>query len=81
MVSREFVINGLRSFYAGEGIAIPSSFAGKLKTTLQIVGISCVLFSPSFYVPGLVIIYASLFFSLYSAYRYIRAIFRPEMPE
>jgi CDP-diacylglycerol--glycerol-3-phosphate 3-phosphatidyltransferase len=80
MVSREFVINGLRSFYAGEGIIIYSSFAGKLKTTLQIVGIACVLFSRSFYVPGLVIIYVSLCFSLYSAYKYIGAMFRPEIP-
>jgi len=80
MVSREFVINGLRSFYAGEGITIYPSFAGKLKTTLQIVGIACVLFSRSFYVPGLVIIYVSLCFSLYSAYKYICAIFRPEIP-
>ena len=80
MVSREFVINGLRSFYAGEGIIIYSSFAGKLKTTLQIVGIACVLFSRSFHVPGLVIIYVSLCFSLYSAYKYVGAMFRPGLP-
>jgi CDP-diacylglycerol--glycerol-3-phosphate 3-phosphatidyltransferase len=80
MVSREFVINGLRSFYAGEGVTIYPSLAGKLKTTLQIVGIACVLFSPAFYVPGLLIIYASLCFSLYSACRYIGAIFWPEAP-
>ncbi len=78
MVSREFVINGLRSFYAGEGITIYPSFTGKLKTTLQIVGIACVLFSPSFYLPGLLVIYVSLCFSLYSAYRYISAIFWPQ---
>ena len=47
MVSREFVINGLRSFYAGEGIIIYSSLAGKMKTTFQIVGIACVLFGRS----------------------------------
>ncbi len=79
MVSREFVINGLRSFYAGEGITIYPSFAGKLKTTLQTVGIAFVLFSQSFQMPGLVIIYVSLCLSLYSAYRYIHAMFRPEI--
>ena len=42
LVCREFLINGLRSFYAVEGVTIFPSFAGKLKTTLQIVGISCI---------------------------------------
>ena len=87
MVSREFVINGLRSFYAGEGVNIYPSLAGKLKTTLQIVGIACVLFSPTpelgvaFQTPGLLVIYASLCLSLYSACRYIGAIFWPEAPK
>ncbi len=44
LVAREFLINGLRSFYAMEGIAIYPSFAGKLKTAFQIVGIACILF-------------------------------------
>lgn len=45
LVGREFLINGLRSFYAMEGTAIYPSFTGKLKTTLQIIGISCILFN------------------------------------
>ncbi len=76
LVSREFIINGLRSFYAVEGITIYPSFSGKLKTTLQIVGISCVLFGGFFYDVGLVIMYLALFFSLFSAYKYVEAIFR-----
>ncbi len=44
MVGRDFLINGLRSFYAMGGVTIYPSFTGKLKTTLQIVGIACVLF-------------------------------------
>ncbi|MGD0231634.1 MAG: CDP-diacylglycerol--glycerol-3-phosphate 3-phosphatidyltransferase, partial [Syntrophorhabdales bacterium] len=78
MVSREFLVNGLRSFYAGEGVMFYSSFTGKTKTTLQIVGIAFVLFSPSFHTIGLAVIYAALFFSLFSAYNYICAIFRSE---
>jgi CDP-diacylglycerol--glycerol-3-phosphate 3-phosphatidyltransferase len=102
MVGREFLINGLRSFYAMEGVTIYPSFTGKLKTTLQIVGIACVLFggplqmiplaaspdlvyiffplgaSRSFHTAGLVIIYISLCFSLYSAYRYICEILTSE---
>jgi CDP-diacylglycerol--glycerol-3-phosphate 3-phosphatidyltransferase len=77
LVCREFVINGLRSFYALEGITIYPSFAGKLKTTLQIVAISCLLFKhPLAQQVGLYIIYAALLFSMYSAVNYISAIFR-----
>jgi len=84
MVSREFLINGLRSFYAVGGDTLYSSFAGKLKTTLQIVGISSVIFSgspygaPVFQTAGLVLIYVALFFSLYSAYRYVHGVFRAD---
>ncbi len=89
LVAREFLINGLRSFYATEGIAIYPSFSGKLKTTLQIIGISCILFSDSLRLMGtwvlfgsslrlmgLIIIYGALFFSIYSAYNYVYALFR-----
>lgn len=82
LVCREFVINGLRSFYAIEGITIYPSFSGKLKTTLQIVGISCVLFKhPLAQLVGLYIIYVALLFSMYSAVNYIIAIFRPKKTE
>jgi CDP-diacylglycerol---glycerol-3-phosphate 3-phosphatidyltransferase len=93
LVAREFLINGLRSFYAMEGVTIYPSFSGKLKTALQIVGISFVLFSPfqdfhlrlpifsvSLYVLhaiGLAVIYAALFFSVFSAVNYMTAIFKP----
>jgi CDP-diacylglycerol---glycerol-3-phosphate 3-phosphatidyltransferase len=83
LVCREFLINGLRSFYAMEGIAIYPLFTGKLKTTLQIVGISCILFYSPFHQLdtvvhrlGLITLYAALFFSIYSAVHYMAAIFR-----
>jgi len=79
LVSREIIINGLRSFYATEGVPIYPSYTGKLKTTLQIVGISCILFSRSGLIQniGLAVIYAALLFSIYSALGYIYAIFSP----
>jgi len=84
LVAREFLINGLRSFYAMEGIAVYPSFTGKLKTTLQIVGISCIMFFSSFrqldlviHVLGMVALYGALVFSLYSAFNYMSALFRP----
>jgi CDP-diacylglycerol---glycerol-3-phosphate 3-phosphatidyltransferase len=88
LVCREFVINGLRSFYAIEGITMYPSLAGKMKTTFQIVGVAFVLFGSgvtwmlfgrlSFDDIGRFIIYVALFLSLFSAYRYVSAIFRTE---
>jgi CDP-diacylglycerol--glycerol-3-phosphate 3-phosphatidyltransferase len=100
LVAREFLINGLRSFYAMEGIAIYPSFSGKLKTTFQILGIACILFklpqkssysicdhlqilgltcldlNSALQEIGLVIIYIALGFSIFSAIKYISALFR-----
>jgi len=82
LVCREFIINGLRSFYAIEGITIYPSFTGKLKTALQIVGISCILLDNNLTnLIGLYVIYGALFFSMYSATNYITAIFRPRPEE
>ena len=84
LVGREFLINGLRAFYAMEGIAIYPSSSGKIKTALQLIGISCVLFNIAVeridaiaHQIGLIIIYAALFFSIYSAVNYLTALFRP----
>ena len=76
LVSREFLINGLRSFYALEGVTIYPSFSGKLKTTLQIVGISCILFHDGWLRQiGLSVMCLALIFSLYSAFWYVRSLF------
>jgi CDP-diacylglycerol---glycerol-3-phosphate 3-phosphatidyltransferase len=84
LVGREFLINGLRAFYAMEGVRIYPSFTGKLKTTLQIVGISCLLFNISvekldsaIHHLGLYVLYGALFFSIYSAVKYTSALFKP----
>jgi CDP-diacylglycerol--glycerol-3-phosphate 3-phosphatidyltransferase len=84
LVGREFLINGLRAFYAMEGIAIYPSSSGKIKTALQLIGISCVLFNIAVeridaiaHQIGLIIIYVALFFSIYSATNYLTALFRP----
>jgi CDP-diacylglycerol---glycerol-3-phosphate 3-phosphatidyltransferase len=83
LVGRELLITGIRSFYATEGITIYPSFSGKLKTALQIIGITCILFYSPIYkldrtlhIIGLAVLYAALFFSMYSAVHYIIALFR-----
>jgi len=83
LVGREFLINGLRAFYAMEGIAVYPSSSGKMKTALQLIGISCLLFNIAVdsvdnmvHQIGLWIIYGALFFSLYSAVNYLTALFK-----
>jgi CDP-diacylglycerol---glycerol-3-phosphate 3-phosphatidyltransferase len=79
LVSREFLINGLRSFYAREGVTIYPSFSGKLKTTLQIIGISCILFHDGWIRQlGFGVTCVALIFSLYSAFNYVSALFTSE---
>jgi CDP-diacylglycerol---glycerol-3-phosphate 3-phosphatidyltransferase len=81
LVSREFIINGLRSYFADEGVTLLPSAAGKLKTTFQIIGISLLLFGPYFHTVGMVVVYIALCLSLYSAFNYIYAVFRPDDKE
>jgi len=89
LVAREFLINGLRSFYGMEGVTIYSSYSGKLKTTFQIIAISCILFSRywdtghqwvSFLTVGIAVIYVALFFSLFSAYQYVHSTIQRSAP-
>lgn len=84
LVGREFLINGLRAFYAMEGIAVYPSSSGKIKTAFQLVGISFILFNISIQhidiimnQIGLAFIYGALFFSIYSAVHYLTALFKP----
>lgn len=48
IMSREFLISGLREFMAGRSINIPVSQLAKWKTTLQLVAIGLLLASPVF---------------------------------
>ena len=43
IISREFIINDLRDFAVLNGISIPVSKAGKIKTVIQMVGIITIL--------------------------------------
>jgi CDP-diacylglycerol---glycerol-3-phosphate 3-phosphatidyltransferase len=89
LVCREFIINGLRAFLATEGVTVYPSFSGKSKTMLQIIGIACILFdwgsgllrNTLIDKIGLYILYAALFFSLYSAWHYVAAIFKPTVKD
>lgn len=43
ILGREFAVSGLRMVVASEGIVIPASFVGKLKTVTQIIAIVALL--------------------------------------
>ena len=51
IMTREFLISGLREYMAGRSITIPVSQVAKWKTTLQLVSIGLILAAPVF--PGL----------------------------
>ena len=48
IMSREFLISGLREFMAGRSVDIPVSQLAKWKTTLQLVAIGLLLTAPVF---------------------------------
>ena len=48
IITREFIVTGLRMVAASEGIVIAASRGGKLKTVSQIVGVILLIFN----IPG-----------------------------
>lgn len=86
LLSREFIVTGLRQVAASEGLVIAAGQEGKWKTALQLVGIValCVHYTHpvfllvgwyqvNFNLIGLVLVYASTAFSVWSAANYFRA--------
>jgi len=49
IISREFLISGLRSIASSEGFTIQASDLGKLKTVIQIVSVVSALFAHHWY--------------------------------
>ena len=89
LLSREFVVTGLRQIAASEGLVIAAGQEGRRKTALQLVGIIalCVHYRHeidlwvwrgpvSFNAVGQVLTYLSVVFSLWSAGVYFRAFLR-----
>jgi CDP-diacylglycerol--glycerol-3-phosphate 3-phosphatidyltransferase len=74
LISREFIVTGLRILAVEKGIVLAADFWGKLKTATQMVMIIFILLDFGF--PGAevvkdVLIAASVLFSVYSAFDYI----------
>ncbi len=76
IICREILINGLRAVASSQGLVIAAKTAAKYKTTFQMMAIGALAIhgeylSIDFHVLGLIFIYLSLGFSLYSAIEYI----------
>jgi CDP-diacylglycerol--glycerol-3-phosphate 3-phosphatidyltransferase len=75
IVVREFLVTGLRVVALSKDIVIAAELGGKLKTTLQIIAILCLIlknsiFGIDLYDIGFVLIWVSLILSLISGIQY-----------
>ncbi len=97
IIAREFIISGLRTIAMSEGIVIAAGQEGKYKTAIQLVGIVFLLLHYKYpvnflafsvdldaNVVGTDLLYLSLFFSVWSAWKYlvgfIQAVYRQDAP-
>lgn len=82
IVGREFIVSGLRSVMASQGVVMGASQLGKLKTTSQAVAIVLLIFFPtlerwgSLGVVGVVALWVSMLLALVSAAEYLHRFFR-----
>jgi len=77
IVSREIMITGLRAIAAVKKLVIPAATSGKFKTTFQFLAIGSLAIHESWgpingHLLGLLFIYISIGFSIYSAIEYVR---------
>jgi CDP-diacylglycerol---glycerol-3-phosphate 3-phosphatidyltransferase len=75
IIVREFLVTGLRAVALSKDIVIPAEIGGKIKTTLQITAVICLilknsLFDIDLYDIGIVLIWAALVLSIISGVRY-----------
>lgn len=86
LLSREFIVTGLRQVAASEGLVIAAGQEGKWKTALQLCGIVCLCihythpvfflvgwYPVNFNFVGKVFVYTSTAFSVWSAAKYFQA--------
>ncbi|MFC4766375.1 CDP-diacylglycerol--glycerol-3-phosphate 3-phosphatidyltransferase [Effusibacillus consociatus] len=77
IIFREFVISGLRTIAASEGIILAASKLGKLKTTLQIIAISALILNnfPFSYIDfpfAQIMVFAAVVVTIWSGVDYLR---------
>ena len=78
IILREILITWLRSYLTKKGGTLPVSKGGKIKTSLQLVGIICLLATlayplPWLSIPGVLLIWIAAAFAVISAAQYLQA--------
>ena len=94
ILTREFLISGLRTVAVSEGLVISASQGGKWKTSLQLCGIICLMlhyhypidwvvgtWMTDFHAVGLWLLYLSLIPGLTSAVEYVRSFYTLDTAE
>lgn len=77
IVSRDLLIEGLRSMASSKGMIIAAGQWGKIKTVFHMIAVSLLIcntdvFSINMIILGNILIYVSMVLSIYSAYIYIK---------
>lgn len=80
ILAREFLIAGMRTVAASDGIVIAADMSGKIKTVLQMIAVPLLIFYRAMeatqyehyvYIAAMAFLYASLFMTVYSGIEYI----------
>ncbi len=75
ILAREFVVAGMRTVAASEGIVIAAGMSGKIKTVLQMIAVIILIIAagplPQLFQIGMIIFWASLIMTVYSGVEYV----------
>jgi len=80
ILAREFLIAGMRTVAASEGIVIAADMSGKIKTVLQMIAVPLLIlyramqetqYEHYIYLGAMAFLFASLFMTVYSGFEYI----------
>jgi len=68
IITREFVVTGLRLVASAEGVVIAASRGGKIKTVLQVIAISLLILKMP---GGMALMWVAMFFTVWSGMEYL----------
>jgi len=71
---REFIVAGMRTVAAAEGIVIAAGMSGKIKTVLQMIAVLLLIISPlhnTIFIIAKIFLWASLVMTVYSGTEYV----------
>ena len=77
ILAREFVVSGMRTVAASEGIVVAAAMSGKIKTVLQMLAVILLIMAKALpdvkviMTIGMVLLWAALIMTVYSGCEYI----------